>query len=155
MVKNIKFKQLDKTHLNDVRSLEDEIHSSLTDKDFWIKWTDKNYENLFDEYIIWGAFDNEKLIAFISLKDKEHDGVMVHPKYQDKGIATALTNKLIQYVKIMGRDYITTVVHPRNKKSIHILEKTGFKKIRTCKGREGTPRILYQNDISRQECQAD
>lgn len=144
------------------------IVSFLPREDFLIPMTPEEYEDTFVEGssdIVYGLFDNGKLIATSSLlhdvsaygeqdevkevlkhKCAEIGECMVLPDYRGQDLMFKLNSLLKEDAKKLDIKYMLATAHPENVASNTSLKKIGFKRIKTF-NRHGYLRNLYLMEI--------
>lgn len=145
-----------KLELGDKEKLEKLIvmvEDTLENKYFWLPISDESRDHFFDDewtYFL-GAFENNELIAAVGLFFNKHeygesakklgisDGktaeigrAMVSPNHRRKGLMKVITEKLINYAKIHGIQFLVATSHPQNKPSQISLESLGMEKRAFC-----------------------
>lgn len=162
---NIIYKKIPAKDDSQVRNLINIVFESLEREDFLIPWTEEQMNRFFNEEysILFGAYDNEKLIAISQIftpKEIEEEyydilkipklngicelgGFLVLPEYRQKGIMTNLAIMTMDYFNGLKYDYIISTVHPENKASNKIVKKLGFELYDTLMTQSGYLRALY------------
>lgn len=131
----VNYREITLEDKNSMKILMDEVLGGLERKEFFIPYTEEEFEELFDKckVISYGAFDDGKLIGtaqlylqescvrklkeIINLKNDrvvELGGYLVSSEYRGKGIMKRLESILIEEAKKLNYEYILITVHPDN-----------------------------------------
>ena len=151
----ITYKKISVDNRQELIELMENVLNKLERKEFFIPFTEEEIEELFKENktMIYGAFDNEKLVGtaqlylegwdyineikkeinLVSNKAVEIGGYLVLEKYRNKGIMKELQKRLIKEAEEQEIEYILATAHPENVPSNKTLESTGAKIVKTTK----------------------
>lgn len=128
-------KPLSREHWNQAMSLAWYVFNEFDAKDytergiesFWEFITDNTLHRMFllGSYMAFGAYDGNKLIGIITLRNETHISLLfVHPDYHKHGVGRQLMNCLCEYVKDEeGYNYITVNSAPY---AVGFYHKLGF-----------------------------
>lgn len=139
--------QLNAEQFNDVMGFLKKGILSLSDKKFFLNYTDDELLGVLDRGYMLGAFDRDKLIATVGVdSDREygnmlakicHDesgrqfyefsGIMVDEDHRRQGVSGALCAKVLQWAKLnVPGSTLCAVVQRGNTPSLENLRKLGF-----------------------------
>lgn len=162
---NIKYKKIPKIDEIQLKNLIQTVINGLDNPDFFIPYEETDYERMFDETYapIYGAYDDEKLIAmaqlyvdqeamkeYRELLDLPHDKIcelgsaLCLKEYRNHGIMKQLMAILKDLAIEQKYDYIVTMAHPDNTASNKMIEKIGLQYVKTTLVHEIFKRNLYQ-----------
>lgn len=147
----IKYRKINIKEKKELKNLINTVINNLERKEFFIPFTDKEIDIMFDETkaVIYGAYDNDKLIGtaqlyfsdnfvkeikdILNLNEKvaELGGAVVLKEYRNKGIIKNINQILIKEAKEKGYKYLTVTVHPENIPSNKAILNTGAQKVKT------------------------
>lgn len=150
----IRYRKIENKDKNSLTDLINDVLNGLERKEFFIPFTEEEIFEMFDKEktIIYGAFDNDKLVGTAQLylkqsyvknikeeiklnsdKVAELGGYLVLNQYRNKGIMKELENILIKEAKNVGYEYLVITVHPDNIASNKVTAFTGAKLVKTTK----------------------
>ena len=146
-------KILDKNDEKDFYDLNDTIEKNLTNKSWWLPIENSEKEMFFDKtkVMLAGLYDDNKLIGTVSLYLNQADFLslsfhipnnekikicklsrgMINPDYRGHGYLFQISLYLLEKAKLLGYDYVLSIVHPDNIASVKTLTKLGFEKIKS------------------------
>jgi len=148
----IQYRKIDVNNKKEVIEIINKVLNGLERKEFFIPFTDEEIEEMFDptKTIIYGAFDEEKLVAtaqlylqesyvenikkIVNLNERkvvELGGYLVLEEYRNKGIMKKLEAILIDEAKKNNYEYVVITVHPDNIASNKVAEFTNAKIVKT------------------------
>ena len=125
------------------------IEQTVKEKSFWLPIGDASRKHFFDREwtVFFGAFENQTLLGALGLflneneygESKKKLGIesnniaevgraMCRPECRGKGVASALMNKLLEYVAGSNIEILLATVHPDNEPSQRLLRGFGFSK---------------------------
>lgn len=93
-------------------------------KEYW----ESNYEyvkEILPKAKIYVYIDSDKIKGFIGMNNNHIEGIFIDTDSQNKGIGTALLNKVKEY-----KTKLTLNVYDKNKKAIKFYQKNGFEIIK-------------------------
>ena len=128
---NITYRQLNRADENDMRKLVDIVHAGLEDDQFFFKYNDQEYNDMWTKDFVIGAFDlADGLVGFnLLVIEKDYcdmDGIMILPRYRNTRIMQEMCKHLIEHAIKIGAKKIIAKIHPDNKNIINSPEKAGF-----------------------------
>ena len=147
----ITYKKILKSDESKLRDLINQVMDSLERPEFFIPFSDVEFETIFDEDVILidGAYAGDKLVGVMmlfvnqndlasmkltmdieNLKAAELGGALVLPEFRDQSIAPQMAKKLIEDAKNMGFEYIFATSHPDNI-SVKAMQKGGLELVCT------------------------
>ena len=151
MTEEIKYRKLSPDDMPALVSLNDAVLGTGNQD-----WYSKIPDDFLDEHIekddFFGAFDGDKLVGFILLKDRTRcSTVAVLPEYRGRGIMIELVRCTINRALEYGATGMTASVHPDNIASIRAIEGFGFKRNGQYfnMSHNGAPRIVFQGYFAR------
>jgi len=168
MVKNIKYKKILLEDKIQVENLIKQVTNNLVNKEFFIPIEEEEFLEFFDEKncIVFGAFDNEKLVGIAKLdfldkylkelkdiinlndyKVAELGRYLVLEEYRNNGIMFNLQNLLIKEANNLKFNYIIATVHPENIASNKVIIKSGMQLNKTVFLNNGYYRHIYVKKI--------
>ncbi|WP_138160097.1 GNAT family N-acetyltransferase [Peptoniphilus catoniae] len=146
---NLTYYLLDKSHIDDIISLTDEIHSLMDDKSMFVRDDREELEAIFDSGgEIIGVYDKDRLIAFrctnIQSKDKSfindmdyvkgndktvvyHGSCMVHMDYRGRNLQNITRSLIEEYLEEHDFEHFYSTVSPSNPYSFKNVFKNGYK----------------------------
>lgn len=133
----------------------DQIVELQSQNNFADGWNKTMLENAFNggNYVCFGKYDNQKLIAFlglsISVDTCDIEDVLVDLKYRRKGLAEKLIDHAIDYAKSQNKEKVFLEVRENNFKARALYEKKGFNKISVRKNyySDGENAVVYLREI--------
>ncbi|MBE5819990.1 MAG: GNAT family N-acetyltransferase [Clostridiales bacterium] len=146
----IKYRRIEKEEKEKVKTLINEVLGKIERKEFFMPYKEKDYEDMFNKskYIIYGAYDEEKLVGTGSLKldikeevknyiDIESKKILKFSKYlvleeyRNQGIMKTLEHELMKEAKALKYEYGVITVHPENEASKKVIKHLGAELVKT------------------------
>lgn len=127
---------MEETHIEGVQEI-----SELSIKDYWsITELRKELTNNVAKYLVY--IKDDKVVGFLGMwivcDEGQITNIAVHPDYRKQGIATALLNAMIEYLKTLDCNTITLEVRSSNTKAYNLYTDIGFSD-------EGVRRRFYKD----------
>ena len=128
---DVTYRQLNRKDEPELRKLVDIVHAGLKDEQYFFKYNDQEYNDMWIKDFVIGAFHPmDGLVGFnLLVIDKEcceMDGVMILPKYRGSKIMLEMSMLLIKHALKIGAKEIITKIHPENTDAVHMPPKIGF-----------------------------
>lgn len=132
---NIRIIPLEHRHINDIARLEKVCFST--------PWTTDSIVDAFAHGTnFFVAENNSTVLGYAGLSAILDEGyvtnIAVFPEFRNRGVATALINKLFSFAKENRLSFISLEVRPSNLEAVTLYEKLGFKQ-------EGRRKNFYEN----------
>ncbi len=143
------YKRLDEESFNEIMCFFKEGIASLSDKKFFLNYTDGELMEVLSEGHMLGAYDGDKLIATVAVDDDkkygdmlaricsddsgrqfyEFSGIMVREQYRGQGTSNALCKEAVNWARErLAGGTLCAVVQRGNLPSLGNLKKLGFEK---------------------------
>ena len=148
----IKYRRIEKEEKEKekVKTLINEVLGNIERKEFFIPYKEKDYEDMFNrkKYIIYGAYDGEKLVGTgclkLDVKEEVKDYLdigsekvlkfskyLVLEEYRNQGIMKTLEYELMREAKLLNYEYGVITVHPENEASKKVIKHLGAELVKT------------------------
>lgn len=167
IVNNFEFKLLNVEYIDQVIKLQDEVIDGLSNSEWLKRTSEEDYKMILEdgENICCGVFDSNELIGYCFLQFPKksflvykkrfllpflHNKcmyfkvVVINEKHRNKGLQSAFLQVALEYAKFYEINRIIATVHPDNKVSNLVFNKSNFALKKTKAVHNNEPRNIYE-----------